>query len=974
MKSGAKNASATLQGSLATQRDVAAGDLKTASASEVAPDTQAPPPKAEMKTEQVGSAPAPVSAAPVVPAPMPAEQLDYSSDRGETDTAMADAGVTTEQLGKGNEPQFNKTLAERNKAEEHEKSVEPKYRASETKIHAQTRKEAQGEIGAGLAGIHDERELQLGKVTTQQTTTKTKDAAERQRITTTINAIKDQTRTDVTEILNGMEKTASQIFEDGLKRAEDAYDNAFEEAKGGIGTWLTTWGDDWKEHIESSLGTARREYLRQVGIAIDEVADLVDTKLAAAKKRVAAGRQQVEDFVKTLDKSVAEFGEEALKEVSSEFDAMGSEIDDRRDKLVDSLAQQYKASYERMSAREEALREANKSLWERVYDATVGVIKKIIAFKNMLLDVLRKAANVIMDIISDPIGFLGNLVTGVMRGLEGFMSRIGEHLKKGLMEWLFGELAAGGLQMPENFDLQGIVSIILQVLGLTYANFRARAVAIVGEPVVAALEQAAEIFKILVTEGIPGLWRFIKEKVSDLKSMVMDAIFDFIKEKVIVAGITWVIGLLNPASAFFKACKAIYDIVMFFINRGSQILELVNAIIDSIAAIAKGSLDTAAKWVENALAKAIPVAIGFLASLLGLGDISGTVKKTIDKAREPVNKAIDWAINLAVKGVKALGKLFTGGDKKKEEAKSEPPALNDPEKEAKLKAGLVALDAADQKYAAKGGIELEQAHEVAASVQKEHPIFKSITVVSIGERWDYEYVVNPTSQYAGAHKRTGILTVQTINVTGPEAAALDRAEAAASQPGKKYEQAVMNKLTADPSKSALSMRPELMTFAGVSKMETTVPPITKLTEEGKEKRTSRKESSQSTVRLQQQMAMRQGEFEPVPEARMEAIGPGGTVTKVATLEVTLVDDFHDVPAATDPHKVHAIRKAKQFITTVDTLVAKYKKYPTVEIQMYFFCPREPSDETKDYIAGVIESHPDPLAKNIKVIWKVLKTK
>ena len=67
---------------------------------------------------------------------------------------------------------------------------------------------------------------------------------------------------------------------------------------------------------------------------------------------------------------------------------------------------------------------------------------------------------------------------------------------------------------------------MLQVLGLTYANFRARAVRIVGEPIVAALEQAAEVFKIIVTEGPAGLWRFIKEKLGDLKAMVLDAIFD----------------------------------------------------------------------------------------------------------------------------------------------------------------------------------------------------------------------------------------------------------------------------------------------------------------------------------------------------------------------------------------------------------------------------------------------------------------
>ena len=180
---------------------------------------------------------------------------------------------------------------------------------------------------------------------------------------------------------------------------------------------------------------------------------------------------------------------------------MSGEIDQRRDALVDKLAQQYKASYERMSAMEEKLREENKSLWQRIYDATVGLIKKILAFKDMLLSILAKAAGVIVDIIADPIGFLGNLCLGVMQGLKNFMSNIGAHLKKGLMEWLFGALDGAGLQLPDTFDLKGIVSIVLQVLGLTYANFRARAVTIVGEPVVAGLEQAAEVFKIIVTEG-----------------------------------------------------------------------------------------------------------------------------------------------------------------------------------------------------------------------------------------------------------------------------------------------------------------------------------------------------------------------------------------------------------------------------------------------------------------------------------------
>ena len=78
VKQGAKEASGALHGEVAAQSDVAAGPLKTAAASEVPASSQEAPPATALKPEPVGPAPAPVSAAPVVPAPLPAERLDYS--------------------------------------------------------------------------------------------------------------------------------------------------------------------------------------------------------------------------------------------------------------------------------------------------------------------------------------------------------------------------------------------------------------------------------------------------------------------------------------------------------------------------------------------------------------------------------------------------------------------------------------------------------------------------------------------------------------------------------------------------------------------------------------------------------------------------------------------------------------------------------------------------------------------------------
>ena len=93
----------------------------------------------------------------------------------------------------------------------------------------------------------------------------------------------------------------------------------------------------------------------------------------------------MDTYVAGLDEGLRAAGEEARQQVSADFDALESSIDERRDRLVERLTQQYRDSYQRMSETENRLREENKSLWQRVYDATVGLIKKIIEFKNLLL-------------------------------------------------------------------------------------------------------------------------------------------------------------------------------------------------------------------------------------------------------------------------------------------------------------------------------------------------------------------------------------------------------------------------------------------------------------------------------------------------------------------------------------------------------------------------------------------------------------
>ncbi|MGH9930132.1 MAG: hypothetical protein ACREA9_13045, partial [Pyrinomonadaceae bacterium] len=162
-------------------------------------------------------------------------------------------------------------------------------------------------------------------------------------------------------------------------------------------------------------------------------------------------------------------------------------------------------------------------------------------------------------------------------------------------------------------------------------------------------------------------WEELKEKVGDLKENLLGKISKYLIPTVIIAGITWIVSLLNPASAFIKACKAIIDIVMFIVERGAQIMAFVNAVLDAVIAIAAGAVGGVSGLIETALATAIPVLIGFLAALLGIGGLADKVKKFFQSLSKPVMQAVDWIVDkIAAFGKQIWAKLKGAGKKLKD--------------------------------------------------------------------------------------------------------------------------------------------------------------------------------------------------------------------------------------------------------------------------------------------------------------------
>ncbi len=274
---------------------------------------------------------------------------------------------------------------------------------------------------------------------------------------------------------------------------------------------------------------------------------------------------------------------------------------------------------------------------------------------------LQRARAAFRSILRNPVGFIGNLVRAGILGLRQFATNFLRHLRASLIGWLTGAMSGANIYIPQAFNLREIVKFILSVLGLTWQNIRAKLVRAIGETAVAALETTFDIVRTLVTEGPAAAWEKIVEQLTNLREMVMEQIMTFVRDRVVQAAITRLVTSLNPAGAFIQAILAIYNTVMFFVERMRQIAQVAASVIDSLAAIAAGTIGPAANRVEQTMAGLLTLVISFLARIAGLGRVSDAVTNVINRVRQPIDRALDRIVDWIVAQARRLGRLVVQG-------------------------------------------------------------------------------------------------------------------------------------------------------------------------------------------------------------------------------------------------------------------------------------------------------------------------
>jgi hypothetical protein len=594
---------------------------KDGQAKDIEAATDAPPdtskavakPVTPMPAEQPGQ-PGQVPAAGAVPKPAPPEQLNLAGGRQQADQELADAEVTEPQLAQSNEPQFESALADKKAAAQHADTAPAEYRKQEQDVLAQGKADATAETAAGIAGMQGSKAAALAGLVADKGKAKSKDETRRAEVTAKIQSIFTATETDVKKILDGIDPKVETAFDEGEKGARAAFESytsakmaAYKEDR--YSGWLggLRWAKDKLLGMPSKVNefyeAGRELYLKQMDGVIS---------------RVAGHRRERPDGGQAADREGPR-GDRRLRQEPADRPAEGRRRrleGDRRPVLRPRERRQRQAGRRRRHPGHEVHRGAQgpgradrgaagrepgpgrqgdrRDQGGHQHDPRA----RRDAQERAGAGGRRRRRH-----HQEP----GRVPREPHRRRQGRHPQVqGQHPHapaQGPHGLALRRAGEGGVELPETFDLKGIIKLLASLFGSPGRTSATGSVKQIGEKAMGAAEKGVHIFQVIASEGIGGLWQMLLEKLGDIKEMILEQVKDFVITKIITAGITWLIGLLNPAAAFIKACKLIYDVVMFFVNNGSRILKFVNTVLDSVADIVRGNVGGVVDKIENVSAR-----------------------------------------------------------------------------------------------------------------------------------------------------------------------------------------------------------------------------------------------------------------------------------------------------------------------------------------------------------------------------------
>ena len=633
-----------------------------------------------------------IGAQEVLPPAKSESEVSLQAGKDEVEAELGKEKLTAERLQKANDPRFSGAQEARSEVDAHVEQGPKDYRASEAQILRAEKSAVKSDERSGAEKMQSGRQQSGAVILARQKGQMSKEESDRRRISSDLDNIYKTSKKKVDDKLAWLdievdkeftkhETSARQKFEDFVKYEFDQWKDRRYSGLSGKWTWVKDRFKDINElpAVKQIYVDGQQLYFDELDDGIDEIGTLIDTTLEWCQEEIRKGHEEVKTYLSNLDSSLKKIGADAAEDVLGKFSDLKGQVEEHRDALADKLVQRYQQSREKLNTQIEEIKDANRSLVIKAKRKIEAVIDAIRKFRDRLLSLLARVRSVVELILDDPIGFLKNSVHAVKQGFALFKQNIWKHLQAGIFGWLFGALSGIGIELPKDFGFKSVIGFILSVVGVTWDRLRKKAVRLVGERNVAVLEKVVGYLTTLFSSGPAGLWKEIQQDVGNLYDMVIEGVKQWVVTKIVTAAITKLVSMFNPVGAIVQAVLTIYNVVMFFVERIQQIMQLVETVINSLADIVAGRIDTAAGYVEKALGQMIPLIIAFLARLLGLGGIAQRVKKIIDQVRGKVDRAIDKALKRILMRFSKTAKSATGKGARKLPTKD--PAVREKRKQ-----------------------------------------------------------------------------------------------------------------------------------------------------------------------------------------------------------------------------------------------------------------------------------------------------
>ncbi|HEX8107344.1 MAG TPA: hypothetical protein VF516_06415, partial [Kofleriaceae bacterium] len=603
--------------------------------------TEAPPPAPpehspeDLPPEELAPATAQMNLGQGAVAPLQPEHTDVSNFTKDADGKLAAEGVTQQQLDMVDSGE----LAEANKEK---KGLETRAKTEPAAVQKFAAQQAQAvdqqlrqDEHAGRDAMRATRKAALRNTAQKQKGTKTALEKKREEVAAKINGIYEAAQAKVKKKLADLEAesmkrfdagnaAASKAFEDNVHRELDAYKDDRYSGWFGWARKAKDWllGMDELPGVKAIFDRNRQIFVDTVNALVEGITADQKRVIQECKDELAAARKAIKEYVDSLGPGLKDIGQKAAEDMTAKLAAL-DELVARKDeelqaKLKDKQAAAIKAIDQKIEKMKEemsgALAKLGKLLLLAAKKFFTWALEKVGFSLSTIEDIINKGAAVLKAIFTQPIQFVKNLVRAASTGFENFGKNFLTHLKNAVFEWLTGSLE--GLVLPSTWDFKGILGVVFQMLGITYANFRAHLVRLIPEPVVKALETTFTLVKTLVTEGPMAAWEQLKEIASEMKDAFIEAVKDWIKWKIVQKAIETVLAMFIPGAGIIRAIIGIYDTIVFFIQRAKDILQMIGNFLGSIAEIAAGNIGAAAAALEAGLARGLVLVIDFLARFL----------------------------------------------------------------------------------------------------------------------------------------------------------------------------------------------------------------------------------------------------------------------------------------------------------------------------------------------------------------------